>query len=61
MTSQGTPHGRFQRAIRARDLWHASMAARELGTVSLGEDGEPVIIIGATATAHAEVRPGSTG
>jgi hypothetical protein len=37
MTSQGTAHGRFQRAIRARDLWHASMAARELGTVSLGD------------------------
>jgi len=36
MTSQGTPQGRFQRAIRDRDLWHASMAALELEQVSLG-------------------------
>jgi hypothetical protein len=36
MTSQGTPQGRFQRAIRARDLRWATMAARELDQVSLG-------------------------
>ena len=37
MTSQGTAHGRFQRAIRERHLRRASMAARELGTVSLAD------------------------
>jgi hypothetical protein len=37
MTSQGTAHGRFQRAIRDRHLRRASMAARELGTVSLAD------------------------
>ena len=35
MTSQGTAHGRFTRAIRTRNLWAAEMALRELGTVSL--------------------------
>ena len=37
MTSQGTRHGHFQRAIRDRHLRRASMAARELGTVSLAD------------------------
>ena len=37
MTSQGRAHGRFQRAIRDRHLRRASMAARELGTVSLAD------------------------
>jgi hypothetical protein len=37
MTSQGTPHGRFQRAIRDGHLRRASMAARELGMVSLAD------------------------
>jgi hypothetical protein len=37
MTSQGTPHGRFQRAIRDRHVRRASMAARELGTVTLAD------------------------
>jgi hypothetical protein len=37
MTSQGTAHGRFQRAIRDRDLRRAAMAARELGHVSLAD------------------------
>jgi len=30
MTSQGTAHGRFQRAIRQRNLLVADMAAREV-------------------------------
>jgi hypothetical protein len=30
MTSQGSAHGRFQRAIRDRHLRRATMAAREL-------------------------------
>jgi hypothetical protein len=37
MTSQGTPHGRSQRAIRDWHLRRASMAARELETVSLAD------------------------
>ena len=37
MTSQGTAHGRFQRAIRDRLLRRATTAARELGDVSLAD------------------------
>jgi hypothetical protein len=35
MTSQGSAHGRFSRAIRTRNLWAAETALRELGSVSL--------------------------
>jgi hypothetical protein len=35
MTSQGTAHGRFQRAIAARNLVNAETAARETGGLSL--------------------------
>jgi hypothetical protein len=35
MTSQGTPHGRFARAIRNRHLLNAEIAAREIGELSL--------------------------
>jgi hypothetical protein len=37
MTSQGTSHGRFQRAIQRRQLRAAEMAARELGGLNLAE------------------------
>jgi hypothetical protein len=37
MTSQGTAHGRFQRAIERRNLRGAEIAARELGELSLGD------------------------
>jgi hypothetical protein len=37
MTSQGTAHGRFARAIRGRDLLNAEIAAREMGELSLPE------------------------
>jgi hypothetical protein len=37
MTSQGTPHGRFQRAIHARHLQNAEMAGREMGGLSLAD------------------------
>ena len=37
MASQGTAHGRFQRAIERRNLFGAEIAIRELGTVSLLE------------------------
>jgi hypothetical protein len=31
MTSQGSAHGRFTRAIQQRNLWAAEMSLRELG------------------------------
>jgi hypothetical protein len=35
MTSQGTAHGRFTRAIKTRNLWAAETALREIRTPSL--------------------------
>ena len=35
MTSQGTAHGRFTRAIQQRNLWAAETSLRELGTAPL--------------------------
>jgi hypothetical protein len=37
MTSQGTPHGRFTRAVQNGNLRGAEMAARELGRLSLDD------------------------
>ena len=37
LTSQGTPHGRFQRATEKRQLLAADAAARELGHLSLAD------------------------
>jgi len=37
MTSQGTPRGRFQRAIHGRHVQNAEMAAREMGGLSLAD------------------------
>jgi hypothetical protein len=37
MTSQGTAHGRFQRAINRRHVQPAEMAAREVGGLSLAD------------------------
>jgi hypothetical protein len=37
MTSQGTAHGRFQRAIHRRHVLAAEMAAREMGGLSLAD------------------------
>jgi hypothetical protein len=37
MTSQGTAHGRFQRAIHQRNVQNAEMAAREMGGLSLAD------------------------
>ena len=37
MTSQGTSHGRFQRAIQRGQLFHAELAARELGSLTLAD------------------------
>ncbi|HEY2371977.1 MAG TPA: hypothetical protein VGH82_05470 [Gaiellaceae bacterium] len=35
MTSQGSAHGRFTRAVKARNLFMAELALRELRTPSL--------------------------
>jgi hypothetical protein len=37
MTSQGTAHGRFHRAIHRRHVQAAEMAAREMGGTSLAD------------------------
>jgi hypothetical protein len=37
MTSQGSAHGRFQRAIHQRNVQNAEMAAREMGSLSLAD------------------------
>ena len=37
MTSQGSAHRRFQRAIHARHVQNAEMAAREMGGLSLAD------------------------
>jgi hypothetical protein len=37
MTSQGTAHGRFRRAIARRNLLNAETAAREMGGLSLAD------------------------
>src|SRR5438445_212298 len=35
MTSQGSAHGRFTRAVKQRNLFAAEIAMREMGTLSL--------------------------
>jgi hypothetical protein len=45
MTSQGTPHGRFQRAIERGQLFQAELAARELGWLNLGDALELTVLI----------------
>jgi hypothetical protein len=37
MTSQGTAHARFQRAIKRGHVLYAEMAARELGALSVSD------------------------
>jgi hypothetical protein len=37
MTSQGTAHGRFRRAIQRRNFLAAETATRELGTLTLAD------------------------
>src|SRR5579862_2819099 len=45
MTSQGSAHGRFTRAIRQKNLWAAEMAARELRGLSLHDALDLVVLI----------------
>jgi hypothetical protein len=37
VTSQGSAHARFERYVRQGELFHAELAARELGSVSLAD------------------------
>ena len=50
MTAQGHPRTRFKRAIEGRWLFHAELAARELGKLTLEEALELVVL-------YAEVEP----
>jgi hypothetical protein len=54
MTSQGTAHGRFERAIHRGHVQAAEMAAREMGVDEL----PPLTEIALAATALAELRHG---
>jgi hypothetical protein len=45
MTSEGSAHGRFARAIKQRNLFQAEVAARELRGLSLVDALELVILI----------------
>ena len=47
MTSQGSAHGRFARAIKQRNLFQAEVAARELRGLSLVDALEVVVLIAA--------------
>ena len=50
MTSQGSAHGRFTRAIKMRNLFQAELSIREMGTLSLLDALEYLDLL-------AEVRP----
>jgi hypothetical protein len=46
MTSQGSAHGRFQRAIHRRHLFAAEMAAREMHEITLADALALTVLIG---------------
>lgn len=50
VTSQGSPHGRFQRAVSRRNVLLAETAARELGRLSLIDALSLVVIYAATGS-----------
>jgi hypothetical protein len=50
MTSRGTAHGRFQRAIQRRHLFAAETAARELGGLNLADALDLTLLIRETDT-----------
>lgn len=45
MTSQGSAHGRFSRAIRERNLFMAELAARELRSLALNDALDLCVLI----------------
>jgi hypothetical protein len=58
MTSQGTAHGRFVRAIRDRHLLAAETAARELGGLNLAEVLDLTLLMRETGDVALERRNG---
>lgn len=54
MTSQGTAHGRFTRAIKQRNLWAAESSLRELGTPSLADALSYLDLLAETSSAKLE-------
>jgi hypothetical protein len=46
MTSQGSPRGRFQRAIQRGSLFQAELTARELGALTLADALALTVLIG---------------
>jgi hypothetical protein len=54
MTSQGTAHGRFTRAIKQRNLWGAESSLRELGTPSLEDVLSYLDLLAETSSAKLE-------
>lgn len=54
MTSQGTAHGRFTRAIKQRNLWAAESSLRELGTPSLEDALGYLDLLAETSSAKLE-------
>ncbi len=54
MTSQGTAHGRFTRAIKQRNLWAAETSLRELGSVSLEDAVGYLDLLAETSSAKLE-------
>jgi hypothetical protein len=55
MTSQGSAHGRFTRAIKQRNLWAAEMAMREMRTTPSLQDALDYLEL------LAQVRPDRVG
>ena len=54
MTSQGSAHGRFTRAIKQRNLWAAESSLRELGTPSLEDALSYLDLLAETSSAKLE-------
>ena len=54
MTSQGSAHGRFARAIETRNLWAAEIALREIRDPSLADALDYLALL-------AEIRPDKAG
>jgi hypothetical protein len=50
VTSQGTAHGRFVRAIDSRNVWAAEIAAKELGRLPLGDALKLTILYASTGS-----------
>ena len=54
MTSQGTAHGRFTRAIAQRNLAGAEIAAKELGGLSLHDALDYLVLLAAQRPGRAQ-------